>query len=61
MTREIEVERTARILKQAEPGHAPPPTKGWGGAPPADMNPQLIVAIAAGITAFVALLVALFH
>lgn len=58
MTREIEVERTARILKQAEPGHAPPRR-----APPRQdnsLNPTLIVAIVAGIAAFVALVVTIF-
>lgn len=61
MSREIEVERTARILKQAEPGHAPPPRQDWTGASPSNQTPLLVVSVVAGVIAFIALLVALFH
>ncbi|MBI5760418.1 MAG: hypothetical protein HZA46_18035 [Planctomycetales bacterium] len=61
MSREIEVERTARILKQAEPGHTPPPRPDWTGASPTNPTPLLVVSVVAGVIAFIALLVALFH
>ena len=60
MPREIEVERTARILKQADPGQLPLPQLKPFGPSPIRSDPQTIVAVVAGIVAFIALLVSVF-
>lgn len=55
MAVEIEVERTARILKQAEPGLAQQPVRSGSQEPPS----SLIVAVMAGIIAVIAICIAL--
>ncbi len=53
MSREIEIERTARILKQADPVSIPPRP------PVSDGSPATMIALLAAVVAFISVLIAL--
>lgn len=57
--KEVVVERTARILKQADPGHAPPPPVARG-RPAMGSGTEFPIAIVAAVIAVIALLAAFF-
>lgn len=58
MVREIEIERTARVLKQAEPGHAPPRAPFSSPATSSSEGPW-IFAVICGILTFIAVIAAI--